>query len=1688
MADRNALTIKIAADGSAAIAGIEQVNKQLAQTGQAAKEATDKIGQGYSSAAKGVRSISEQLSNLQDVMAKGAIAVGAIASIKGMGSALVEAQQSAEKLKNTLEYSVGASMVAAELDYLRNVTRSMGVDFSSASQSYGKFTAAIKGTGITAEQARTIFEGVAGASSKMGLSADETQGAFLALSQMASKGTVSAEELRGQLAERLPGALRIAAQSMGVTDKEFNKLLETGQIMASDFLPKFGQALKDNFQAPLSSLTQEINRLNSAWDQWKQSLANADGGGFKFITTGLNESAAAMRALGNEAGVVHKLLVAIGGFQAGAVGAGKFDTAKIQQDAMAQLEMVIKGRRALESRNLNYLEQESLRDLIRQEQTLRDNLLSLAVQRGEGVSIKPDLKGEFAAQAAKRKEAFSGYMKEVQSEKEKQTAAENDRFKALTATIGTSGKEYETALAAHNAKLSEINKKGAGGAPGLKNDLKEELAARIAMLRDASQREVELIKGRVQAGELTEREGIEKIRVARKKSFSDQYEAQQQLYSAASDKGQRAKYLEEMRRTAIDWSAAETKAQLDVAAATRKASDSYFAAANKENEALDKSIAKGKEELAAIGQTAAQKDLLKQKSFELSAQQADEEAGVYKLAAAYANANADQVGADFYSAAEEAALTRAIKLRSLAEIETQQGVKREAVKAADESSKAWGKFTDDLERSLTDSLYRSFESGKGFGETFITSLKNTLKAAALKLVVQYAVNGTGSLAGAASNAIFGTNFNTGGSNGGGTDYASLVSMGSSAWNMYKGGTGGVAGYGVSAVGNLTGSGTLQAYGAGMQMTAAQSSAAAALYAEAAATATTASANLSLAAVAAEEQGQVALAAYLKAQAAEKTVEAGALSFTGSGLTGGSSAAGTIAWVVAIVMGMKMSSDAWKAGIRWDGTYDFSNDPLKGGPDGLHHERLDTVARAVFGDDFADSEFFAVISGNALSQQVHNMTWGGQKTTGVPDMTGTFSESGAGFSNGRTGQEITEHGGWFTSTKRWWEWQDISPALDKQMDIMYLSISDTLLGVGELFGDSTMLDKIKGFSLDIRTASNGNTFTVVAEQLTEAMGNLFFPSVQALRKAASEDGKTAAESWSQALGRIMQETQAVSRIFDLMGKDLVGTFGKNNADSILKASDNLVTLFGTIDNLNASFGAYYGNFYTAEEQTAQAWKDMGKAFDLVGVALPKTRQEFRSLVDGLDLTTVSGEVTFKRLMDLQSGFAALTPALEDVATAATEIVDLAARKSWGDKLALLKGETTQRELDLAAASDTVVQALMRQVFAHEDFTASLQTDADAIITMYGEVISAMAEINPPAQTLVDSWRESKTELQSLQGVFDQFFGAAIPDAAATIQNLLTNQGGFASGVSTAHGNADNARLQTLTAGQRAEFWRQQEASLWQGLGNSTDKAGTISQIMDAYSNTRAAELDVLTADQAKLNDTTKTGLQTQLDTWNTTLSVIEKAKSFAESLDQFMGSLAFSDLSALGYTDQLSAASALYGKTLNGVNNNDANAIGNFTGNAQDYLKEAQAYYGGASLDYATIYQQVVNDAAGLGLNLNTDSAGAQSEIDRITAALNGLTATLPKGIANEFSSETADGYMRIETALQAGVDSSKSQLDEQKALLQKQIDKQQTVIDNQERQIAQLAATHAQIMAQLDRLNNNAGTTASNSALAATAP
>ena len=440
---------------------------------RAARTADQKTRQIERMAQERAKSIELAFGNMARAIAGPLAAAFSVGAIAGFVQNLAAAQQQADKLRNSLTYSAGSAAGAAkELGYLRDVSRTLGMDFNSAAQAYAKFAAATKGTGITAAQTKDVFEGIAAASAKLGLSSDETGGALLALSQMASKGTVQAEELRGQLGERLPGALKIAAQAMGVTQAELGKMMETGQLLASDFLPKFGAALKTEFAGSVNSLTMEINRLNSAWDIWKQSFSNSSGSGFKWITDGLNEASAAMRELGSDAGVTMKILAAIQGFQKGGFGlwgGPTSDTVQAQAEAFQNLAVAKKKVQELEAQEQKYgslppITARRLASLKAEEAALRDEINALAMRRGKETGITlPDLAGDYAAQKAKADERLNGYMAQMgNAPKSVKIAAEvekeNKAFELAVAGLQNTDARYIKALSAHNQRVAEIQR------------------------------------------------------------------------------------------------------------------------------------------------------------------------------------------------------------------------------------------------------------------------------------------------------------------------------------------------------------------------------------------------------------------------------------------------------------------------------------------------------------------------------------------------------------------------------------------------------------------------------------------------------------------------------------------------------------------------------------------------------------------------------------------------------------------------------------------------------------------------------------------------------------------------------------------------------------------------------------------------------------------------------------------------------------------------------------------------------------------------------------------------------------------------------------------------------------------------------------------------------------------------------
>ena len=227
----------------------------------------EKTGKAFSVMASGAKLAAVGLS---------AAGIGALA----MGSAVLDSFIKLEKLNNSLKFSTGSSKAAAqEIEYLKTTTNRLGLEFVSTAEAFSKFNAATKGTALEGQKTRDVFESIAKASTVLGLTADETKGALNALQQMMSKGTVSAEELRGQLGERIPGAFNIAAKAMGITTQELGKMLEQGELVSADFLPKFAaeltKTLGDSPESAAGSAQAQINKLTNAWTEFKTAIAES---------------------------------------------------------------------------------------------------------------------------------------------------------------------------------------------------------------------------------------------------------------------------------------------------------------------------------------------------------------------------------------------------------------------------------------------------------------------------------------------------------------------------------------------------------------------------------------------------------------------------------------------------------------------------------------------------------------------------------------------------------------------------------------------------------------------------------------------------------------------------------------------------------------------------------------------------------------------------------------------------------------------------------------------------------------------------------------------------------------------------------------------------------------------------------------------------------------------------------------------------------------------------------------------------------------------------------------------------------------------------------------------------------------------------------------------------------------------
>lgn len=292
-----------------------------------ARSAVREMGAEHRNAAGEVRRLGQEQRQLEEAMRtigssakQNADGVGLLSAgmrrLAGVAAGLqisqefIESNLAIESLERTMTQLTGSSTEAArEIEWLREASARLGVQVNDAARAYASLSAATKGTALEGRETHAIFEAVAGAMAKLGRSSADTEGALQAISQMVGKGTVQMEELRGQLAERLPGALAATAKAMGLTTSELVDMVGSGQVLASDLIPKLTQGLNELYG------TGKIEGTQAAWNRFKNSVSETlqmlgqDGGimaaaiaMLEGLNKGVRVAAAGMEFLGKALG------------------------------------------------------------------------------------------------------------------------------------------------------------------------------------------------------------------------------------------------------------------------------------------------------------------------------------------------------------------------------------------------------------------------------------------------------------------------------------------------------------------------------------------------------------------------------------------------------------------------------------------------------------------------------------------------------------------------------------------------------------------------------------------------------------------------------------------------------------------------------------------------------------------------------------------------------------------------------------------------------------------------------------------------------------------------------------------------------------------------------------------------------------------------------------------------------------------------------------------------------------------------------------------------------------------------------------------------------------------------------------------------------------------------------------------
>lgn len=343
-------------------------------------------------------------------------------------------------------------------------------------------------------------------------------------------------------------------------------------------------------------------------------------------------------------------------------------------------------------------------------------------------------------------------------------------------------------------------------------------------------------------------------------------------------------------------------------------------------------------------------------------------------------------------------------------------------------------------------------------------------------------------------------------------------------------------------------------------------------------------------------------------------------------------------------------------------------------------------------------------------------------------------------------------------------------------------------------------------------------------------------------ALAKEGETLDATFT----RVVTTFTATNGIAAMLGKNVSDAFGAIGLAS-LDARQNLVYLAGGISQLDQMSSYFYEHFYSEAERgertRAAALAQVNSTFASLNLTVPTSREAFRALVEGIDLSTDAGRKLFVALMQIAPAFDALAAEASDLLTVTRAAprtmgpgaVDSSANDAWSAYLTAMYSETeraTMRQRELWGQLNAQF--------------AALGVTVPRSVAEYRRLVDSIDRTTPAGEALWQVLVKLGPTFAEATALVQQAVQALAADVLGAIRNGTDEANAelakYAAAIDAAGGDLATRMAQKLAAaGQLLAQYQQQYADHLRETGGQVDEVAVALEAARAALESQVAGL-------------------------------------------------------------------------------------------------------------------------------------------------------------------------------------------------------------------------------------------------------